>query len=231
MRSGLEFTAYHRAGLLNEIRHRMNRAGVVGFPAYQAYLAANPEEYRRLCQLICVHRTEFFRDPDDWAYLAAEVVPRILTRKAADEPVRAWSAGCATGEEAYTLAIVLAEAMGLDAFAQRVQVFATDVNQQALAAARTGRYRAERMAGVPPDLRERYFRPNGLDWEVRRDLRACIVFGQLDLLGDPPLSQLDLIACRNTLIYFSPEAQTPILAGLYLVESRKGSLCNWVRFP
>ncbi|WP_437963123.1 protein-glutamate O-methyltransferase CheR [Sorangium sp. So ce260] len=223
-RDGLDLAAYGRASLLRRILYRMRLLGIAGCPEYRAYLAADPAEHQRLRDAVPVHRTEFYRDREVWAYLADEVVPGILAAKGAGEPVRAWSAGCASGEEAYTLAVVLAEAMGLEAFRERVTVFATDVSDRAIAEGRAGRYAARRMAGVPPALREGYFSPAGDAWTVRPELRERVVFSRHDLLRDPPFSRLDLIFCRNTLIYFTPAAQVSVLAALYLGLREGGAL-------
>ncbi|WP_437805140.1 CheR family methyltransferase [Sorangium sp. So ce1078] len=223
-RDELEFAAYGRAGLLRRIRDRMDSLGIAGYPEYRARLATDPEEPWRLCEAVPVHRTEFYRDPEVWAYLAAEVVPGILGGKSADEPVRVWSAGCASGEEAYTVAVVLAEVMGLDAFRARVTVFATDVSARAVTTGRAGRYTARRTEGVPLELREKYFSPDGDAWVVRPELRSRVVFCRHDLLRDPPFSRLDLILCRNTLIYFTPAAQVSVLAALYLSLRESGVL-------
>src|SRR5262249_16729245 len=128
---------------------------VADFDTYRALLEADPEEHARLVAAVPVHRTEFFRDPESWEYLSAEVVPRILARKGAEGQVRAWSAGCSTGEEAYTLAMVLAEAAGPAALAGgRLKVFATDVSEGAIARARAGRYRADWLWDIAPALQE-----------------------------------------------------------------------------
>jgi two-component system, chemotaxis family, CheB/CheR fusion protein len=213
-RGGLEFDGYHRDSLLRRVRDRMRRAGILSFPDYRTFLEEDADEHGRLCEGIPVPCTEFFRDPDDWAYLAAQVLPGLLAAKADGEPIRMWSAGCATGEEAYTLVVLLAEALGPYRIRDRVTIFATDVSDRCLGRARTGRYPGYRMGGVPADLRDRYFWSDGGDWVVRPDLRACLLFGRHDLLRDPPYSGLDLIACRNTLIYFTLRAQSRELARL-----------------
>lgn len=224
-RGGLAFDAYSRASLLRRIRARMDRIGVGGFDDYRARLAADPAEHGHLVAAVPVHRTQFFRDPACWRYLAAEVLPTVLARRRPDAHLRAWSAGCATGEEAYTLAMLLAEAAGPDALAAgRVTVFATDVSERVVERGRTGRYRAEWLAGVPADYRDRYFRADGDHLVVRPALRRAVVFARHDLLRDPPLGRLDLVVCRNTLIYFTPAAQTGVLAGLYLALAPDGVL-------
>ncbi|XXX71713.1 protein-glutamate O-methyltransferase CheR [Sorangium sp. So ce134] len=223
-RDGLELAAYGRASLLRRIRRRMRLLGIAGYPEYRAHLAADAEEHPRLCEAVQVQWTEFYRDPEVWAYLADQVVPSILAEKAAGAPVRVWSAGCASGEEAYTLAIVLAEAMGWAAFRERATVFATDVNDRAIAAGRAGRYSATRTEGMPPEVREKYFSPEGDGWVVRPELRECMMFSRHDLLRDPPFGRLDLILCRNTMIYFTTAAQVSVLAALYLALRDGGVL-------
>jgi two-component system CheB/CheR fusion protein len=217
---GLDFASYRPASLVRRILRRMAQLGLTEFAAYRAHLAAHPEEHRQLDREVPVHRTEFFRDPESWAYLAARVVPGLAE---SGRPLRAWSAGCATGEEAYTLAIVLAEAAGA-ADADRVRVYATDVSAAAVAAARTGRYTADDVRPIPPDLLARYLRPQGAGYVVSPELRRCVVFARHDLLTDPPLGRLRLVACRNTLMYFTPAAQVRTLARLYVALSPGGYL-------
>jgi two-component system CheB/CheR fusion protein len=222
---GMDFASYRQASLLRRIKYRMNRVGIVGFLAYRNVLEADPNERLRLCETVPVLRTEFFRDPDQWMYVANEVVPSLAVARRSDAPIRAWSAGCATGEEAYTLAIVLAEAIGPRALARgHVRVFATDLSESAIFMARAGRYPANRTTGIPHELRNRYFRPDGDTWVVRSELRASLVFARHDLLRDPPLPHQDLIVCRNTLIYFTCDAQLRALARLYLGLGEGGRL-------
>jgi hypothetical protein len=135
----------------------------------------------------------------------------VISGKASSEPIRAWSAGCATGEEAYTLAIVLAEALGADAFQRRVQIYATDVDEDALVQARAGTYSEQALEAVPADLRERYFERRTGSASFRGDARRPLVFGRHDLLRDAPISHLDLLVCRNTLMYFDAGAQAALL--------------------
>jgi two-component system CheB/CheR fusion protein len=219
---GLDFASYKLTSLLRRVRGRMTELGVAGFDAYRAYLSANPDEHRRLVRAVPVHRTEFFRDADCWAHLAAEVIPRLVE---SGRPIRAWSAGCATGEEAYTLAMLLAEAAGRPAVtADRVRVYATDVSEAAVAHGRAGWYPADAVLPIAPDLAARYFRPHGDGYVVCPELRRCVVFARHDLLTDPPLGRLDLVACRNTLMYFTPDAQVRALARLYFALAQGGYL-------
>jgi two-component system CheB/CheR fusion protein len=223
--NGMQFASYRQASLLRRIKYRMSRAGIVGFLAYRHVLEADRTEQLRLSETAPVLRTEFLRDPGEWAYLADEVVPGLVAARQADQRIRAWSAGCATGEEAYILAILLAEATGPHALARgQIRVFATDLSESAISTARAGRYPAHRMAIFPEAWRSRYFRPDGDTLVVSSELRASLVFARHDLLRHPPLPHQDLIVCRNTLIYFKRNAQIRSLARLYLGLKADGRL-------
>jgi two-component system CheB/CheR fusion protein len=138
-------------------------------------------------------------------------VPRIISGKDSSEPIRVWSAGCASGEEAYTLAMILGQALGVDAFRNRVKVYATDIDDEALVQARAATYPAKALEAVPEDLRAQYFESTSRGFTFRSDLRRSLIFGRHDLLKDAPISRLDLLVCRNTLMYFNSDAQTAIL--------------------
>src|SRR3954463_1186044 len=137
---GFDFTGYKRTTLERRLRKRMQAVGVDSYERYLDLLEAEPEEFTRLFDTLLINVTRFFRDDAPWQFLAEELVPLLLKRRPADSPIRIWSAGCASGEEAYTLAMVLAEALGVDAFRERVKIYATDADEQALAAARTATY-------------------------------------------------------------------------------------------
>src|SRR5262249_28333444 len=145
-------------------------------------------------------------------YLGADVLPPLLAAKETNSPIRVWSAGCASGEEAYSLAILLAELVGVDDFRNRVKVYATDIDEEQLAEARQAAYSDEALAGLPQDLRERYFETNGNKYAFRKDLRRSVIFGRNDLVQDAPISRIDLLVCRNTLMYFNAETQSRILS-------------------
>jgi len=168
--------------------------------------------------------TAFFRDGVPWDALASTIVPRILESKGPEEPIRVWSAGCASGEEAYTLAIVLAEALGPEAFRSRVKIYATDVDEQALTFARHAAYDAKQLEGVPPELVEKYFERHDSRYTFRKDLRRLVIFGRNDLVQDAPISRIDLLVCRNTLMYFNAATQAKILARFHFALSDAGCL-------
>lgn len=223
-RGGFDFTGYKRPSLLRRVRKRMLAVGIDGFPAYGDYLEGHPEEVRQLLHTVLINVTGFFRDPGAWAVLRQEYLPELLSAKRADEPIRVWSAGCASGEEAYSLAIAIAEAIGVEALRGRVKVFATDLDEHALAQARRGAYAEADLSNLGPALRERYSDRVGEKLVVRGELRRLLVFGRHDLINDAPISRLDLLSCRNALMYFDREVQSRILARFHFALRDGGYL-------
>jgi two-component system, chemotaxis family, CheB/CheR fusion protein len=209
---GFDFTGYKRSTLERRIRRRMAEVELDSLPDYQDFLEVTPDEFTELFNTILINVTGFFRDAKAWDYLRNEIVPRLLAGKADDAPLRVWSAACSSGEEAYTAAMVLAEQLGEDAFRKRVKIYATDIDDDALAQARQALFSKQAIKGVPADLVEKYFRRNGLGYAFRPDLRGSVVFGRNDLVRDAPISRIDLLVSRNALMYFTREAQARILA-------------------
>jgi two-component system CheB/CheR fusion protein len=181
------------------------------FAEYLDYLEVHPDEFGQLFNTVLINVTSFFRDGSAWEYIASSVVPRLIDGASRGAPVRVWSAGCATGEEAYTLAMVFAEALGVEAFAERVKIYATDVDEEALAKARAASYDEHEVAEVPPPLLEKYFDVVSNQYVFQKELRRQIIFGRHDLIQDAPISRVDLLVCRNTLMYFNAETQAKIL--------------------
>src|SRR5215208_7022835 len=208
---GFDFTGYKRASLTRRVRKRMQTAKVDTYAEYVEVLQRDPTEFDRLFNTVLINVTTFFRDGVPWQFLSEEIVPRILERKGPDEQIRVWSAGCATGQEAYTLAIVLAESIGVDQFLKRVKIYATDLDDDALSYARHGSYTAKEIEPVPELLRERYFERQNGSYSFRKALRRCVIFGRNDLIDDAPISRIDLLVCRNTLMYFDSRTQEKIL--------------------
>jgi two-component system, chemotaxis family, CheB/CheR fusion protein len=221
---GFDFAGYKQANLERRFGRRMEALGCDGYGNYLDYLEVHPEEYERLFDTLLINVTEFFRDPPAWEHLRADVLPGLLATKGDRDPVRIWSAGCATGEEAYTLAMVLAEALGEEAFRERAKIYATDVDELALAEARHAIYTHERAEKVPAELRERYFEPIDGRMAFRKDLRRSVIFGRNNLVSDAPISRLDLVVCRNTLMYFNAEAQERILRRFHFALRENGAL-------
>ena len=220
----VDFTAYRRSTLLRRLARRMQQAQVGSFAEYQDYLEVHPEEFAQLFDTILINVTSFFRDPEAWDVLGREIVPAILAAKRDGEPIRVWSAGCASGEEVYTLAMVWAERLGAEGFRQRVKIYATDIDEGALLKARQATYEAKQMEAVPEALRTRYFERQGTSYAFRVDMRRSIVFGRHDLVNDAPISRLDLLVCRNTLIYFNAEIQRRILGRFHFALTSHGFL-------
>jgi two-component system CheB/CheR fusion protein len=212
---GFDFTGYKRSTLMRRVLKRMGDVGLSDFAEYLDYLQVHPDEFAQLFNTILINVTSFLRDPDAWTFLAGEVLPRILDAKVAGESIRCWCAGAASGEEAYSLAILLVEALGVEQFRQRVKIYATDVDEEALAQARLGGYPARDLEAMPPEHVERYFELVGARYVFRPELRRSLIFGRHDLVQDAPISRLDFLVCRNTLMYFTAETQAGVLARLH----------------
>ncbi len=210
---GFDFTGYKRSSLVRRVLKRRYALSLSSFGDYLDYLQVHPDEFEYLFNTILINVTSFFRDKPAWDYLRSEMLPRIMLNKDPNESFRIWSAGCASGEEAYTLAIILAEYLGMEAFHQRVKIYATDMDNEALVQARQATYSPDDIKAVPEEYRNKYFtHANNGDYTFNSDLRRAVIFGQHDLVQDVPISRLDLLVCRNTLMYFNAETQGRILA-------------------
>ena len=221
---GFDFTGYKRSSLIRRVSTRMKAVEVERFRDYLDFLQVDPEEFTALFDTILINVTSFFRDPAAWEVLQADVLPQLLEHKPAPEPIRVWSAGCASGEEAYTLAMVLAEILGVEAMRERVKIYGTDIDEPALTAARHATYSTKAVAGIPEDLLERYFERAGTNFVFRKDLRRTVIFGRHDLVHAAPISHIDLLACRNTIMYLNSETQARVLARLHFALEEHGIL-------
>ena len=221
---GFDFTGYKRTSLMRRVRHRMDQAGYTSFEDYLDVLQASSDEFASLFNSILINVTSFFRDQDAWEFLSTEVIPRVLAERGPADPIRVWSAGCASGQEAYTLAMLLAEALGPEAFRQRVKIYATDVDEDALAEARGAAYDAKAVESVPSDLLPRYFEKVNGRYTFHKDLRRGVIFGRNDLVKDAPISRVDLLVCRNTLMYLNAETQRNVLGRLNFALAPQGAL-------
>src|SRR5213082_291434 len=225
--NGFDFTGYRRPTLARRICRRMDLLGIQDFPTYRAYLMAHSEEFVPLLKTVLINVTSFFRDAPAWNFLAHRIVPRILDAKKDNEPIRVWSAGCASGEEVYTITMILAEVMGDETLHNRVTIFGTDVDDVALIQARRASYTAQQLLAVPVDLRRKYFETGDGRYgfsRFRSDARPLIVFGHHDVIHDPPYAHLDLIVCRNTLMYFNTQTQKQVLARFHFALNDDGYL-------
>jgi two-component system CheB/CheR fusion protein len=215
-RRGFDFRGYKRGSLSRRIHKRMQAVGVEEYQSYMEILEANPSEFSELFNAILINVTDLLRDREAWETLAGSVIPSITDNKTPDAPLRVWSAGCASGEEAYSLAVLLADAIGEERFRRSVKIYATDADSDALVIARHGRYREQKLIeAFGEDRTDRYFERDEGFGTFRGDLRRALIFGRHDLVQDPPISRIDLVTCRNTLMYFNPEVQLNVLRALH----------------
>ncbi|MBI4310999.1 MAG: PAS domain S-box protein [Chloroflexi bacterium] len=221
---GFDFTAYKRSTLERRIRRRLQTVSISSFEDYQDYLEVHPEEFTDLFNTIMINVTAFFRDPEAWDFLIKQALPPILEAKSGADLIRVWSAGCASGEEAYTIAIILAELLGVERFRQCVKIYATDVDEDALSQARQATYAAPDVKPLRQEYLERYFERTGSRYSFRPDMRRSVIFGRHDLIKDAPISRLDLLVCRNTLIYLNAETQSRILERFHYALGARGVL-------
>src|SRR6266496_2838341 len=212
---GFDFTGYRRSGLSRRINRRIHTVGVAGYAQYQDYLQVDPDEFGELFNTILINVTSFFRDESPWEHLRTEVLPALAAAKHEHEPIRVWSAGCASGQEAYSLLMTMAEAIGLEDTRNRVKVYATDVDEEALEEARQAHYTAREVESVPPEVLARYFDADRDQYVFNQDLRRSVIFGRHDLTKDAPISRIDVLACRNTLMYLNAETQAHVLDRLH----------------
>jgi two-component system CheB/CheR fusion protein len=209
---GEDFALYRTGTLLRRVERRMALTATDDFPGYVARLRSDTAEADALAKDLLINVTSFFRDNAAFTFLAEHVLPPLVARQGTDQPIRVWVAGCATGEEAYSLAILLLEQVASAGKRTRVQIFATDIDADALAIARAGVYPESIEANVSAERLRRFFTKAGHQYTVGEGLRKTIVFARHNLLSDPPLSRFDLISCRNLLIYLRPEAQKRVIA-------------------
>jgi two-component system CheB/CheR fusion protein len=203
----------------------MQEVGIESFSDYQDYLEVHPDEFTSLFNTILINVTSFFRDDGSWDFLAAEVLPKIVESKRQGDAIRVWCAGCASGQEAYTLAIVVADVLGVPELLKNVKIYATDVDEEALAQARSGVYAAKELEPVQEERREKYFEARENDQiALKPEIRRTVIFGRHDLVSDAPISRVDIISCRNTLMYFNAEAQSKIYRNFHFALQPQGYL-------
>jgi two-component system CheB/CheR fusion protein len=221
---GFDFTGYKRSTIERRVLKRMKDVGIERYEDYLDYLQVHGEEFAELFNALLINVTGFFRDLLTWEYMAEEVAPQLVDARPPNSPIRVWCAGCASGEEAYTIAMVLARVLGEDAFCERVKIYATDIDEQALDTARHAAYLPRQIEDIPADALERFFERTDQRYVFRNDLRRCVIFGRNDLVQDAPISHIDLLVCRNTLMYFTVETQAQILRRFHFALDDDGVL-------
>ncbi|HKW76032.1 MAG TPA: CheR family methyltransferase [Terriglobales bacterium] len=208
---GLDLRGYKHTSLERRVRRRMQQLGVESFTNYLEYVRNTPGEPGDLLNTVLINVTRFFRDPHAWDALARDVLPVLFRNKLPGTSFRVWCAGCATGEEAYSVAILLFELLGSRIREFEIKIYATDNDEHALSVARRAEYRPEALRGVRPEIKARYFTGEKI-LRVVREVRRLVIFGRSNILSDAPISHVDLLVCRNLLIYFDPPAQAYIMA-------------------
>ena len=221
---GFDFTAYKRPASCAASSSACREWRLTTLPTTRDYLQVHPEEFAYLFDTILINVTKFFRDEESWEYLKAEVLPRIIENKNPTDQIRVWCAGVASGEEAYSVAMLLSEHLGQKQFSERVKIYATDIDEDALTQARMGSYNAKQIEAVPADLINKYFEQSDSRFIFRKDLRRAVIFGRHDLVQDAPISRVDLLTCRNTLMYFNADAQSKILIHFHFALNDNGIL-------
>ena len=209
--TGHDFTNYKRPTLLRRLDRRLQVHGLSEMGPYVDLLRSRPEEVQALLRDLLITVTNFFRDKEAFRYLEKEIIPQLFRDKTAKDRVRVWSCGTGTGEEAYSLAMLLIEQRTILKSAAKIQVFASDINEIAVRAARAGIYSQGIELDVSPSRLKRFFIEKDGNYHVSKELREAVLFAPHNLLSDPPFSQLDLIACRNLLIYLNRDTQQKVM--------------------
>ena len=210
--TNIDFRNYKVSTILRRISRRMAVAHVASLRDYSDYMRAHPEEITELVKAFLIKVTGFFRDPEGFDFLKQAVLPELIERARDNGRIlRVWSAGCATGEEAYSMALLIADALGPSLPEWSIKIFATDLAADAIAFARRGLYPETVLSDLPSDYRERYFERLDHGYRVSKMLRETVIFGQQDISRGVPFPRIDLVVCRNLLIYLTPELQETVL--------------------
>ncbi|HZS39366.1 MAG TPA: chemotaxis protein CheB, partial [Polyangia bacterium] len=221
---GIDFAHYKPSTVTRRIERRLALTAQRDLAAYARHLAASPDELNALYRDLLIGVTRFFRDVEAFERLQSEIVPQLLQRVAQDEEIRIWIAACATGEEAYSIAMLLHEQLEAAHRPLNLRIFATDVHRLSLDVASAGLYDEDALTDVTQARRDRYFVKDGDRWRVCKELRQLVVFARHNLISDAPFTRLDLITCRNLLIYFQPIVQKKVLSLLHFGLKAGGAL-------
>ena len=213
--TGHDFSSYKRPTVLRRIARRMSLHAVADLQEYAALLPQHPEEARALLKDLLISVTNFFRDTDAFETLREKIVPQLFEGKGEHDQVRVWVPGCATGEEAYSIAMLLAEFAGTRANPPAILIFASDIDEAAIAVAREGVYTLNDAADLSPERLRRFFFPEKQGYRVRKEIREMMLFAHHNIIRDPPFSHLDLVSCRNLLIYLNRAAQQRVMQVLH----------------
>lgn len=222
---GFDFREYRKTTLTRRMGRRLRATGAVSYEQYAGILGRNPDEYTRLFNDLTINVTSFFRDDPAFTALEEVVLPELLNGRGKQKrDIRVWSAGCATGEEPYSVAILLLEYLRSEAKGWEIRVLGTDVDPRAIDKARSGLFAKADVEGLRPKLLKRYFSGEREEFSVKRGLKRLVTFEEHSLLAEPPCTGQHLVLCRNVLIYFSSTLQVRVLKHLYEGIRQKGFL-------
>ena len=221
---GFDLRGYKKNTLLRRIARRAALSQMRSASEYIELLRTKPTEVRDLFRDLMINVTNFFRDPEAFDILAKEAIPAIVHAKAPGEAIRAWVPACASGEEAYSIAILILDHLERVGKNHPIQIFATDIDQEALQIARAGKFPESIASELSAEHLQRYFNRTSLGYEVKKELRECIIFAMQNLIGDPPFSRLDLVSCRNLFIYLEPALQKRALGLFHFGLNEQGFL-------
>jgi two-component system CheB/CheR fusion protein len=224
VRRGVDFTYYKQSTLKRRIIRRMALNKIEKPSNYLSFLRENKSEQDALYNDMLISVTNFFRDTQSFDVLCNTIFPRLISKKTINEAFRIWIAGCATGEEAYSMAICLQEQLGDKAAAMKIQIFATDISETAIAKARTGIYRSNELAGISKSRLQQFFTKQDGTYQVSKAIRDMCVFAHHNLLKDPPFSKIDMVSCRNVMIYLEPVLQKKALSTFHYALNEDGYL-------
>lgn len=224
LRSSVDFTNYKESTIKRRIVRRMALNKIEKPKEYLHFLRENKDEQDALYNDLLISVTSFFRDSKSFDLLCSTIFPSLLDQRSENEPFRIWIAGCATGQEAYSMAICIHEYLGAKASIRKIQIFASDVSDVAISRARSGIYKKAELDGVSPARLHKYFTKLDGSYQVNKNIREMCVFAHHNLLKDPPFSKIDLLSCRNVLIYFEPVLQQRVLSIFHYALNEKGYL-------
>ncbi|HET8859545.1 CheR family methyltransferase [Marivirga sp.] len=220
----LDFTNYKRPTIIRRIAIRMTHTNIESIDEYIEYMKKNTAELEILANEFLISVTKFFRDNDAYQTLQEKVIPEIIKGKKTGGTLKIWVVGCATGEEAYSIAILISEHLEKVGKELEVKIFASDIDKNALALASKGVYNSSIKTDISDELLEKYFSKQNNQYKISEDIRKMIVFADHDIVKQPPFGKIDLISCRNLLIYFNPILQKRILSSLHFCLNSKGYL-------
>lgn len=223
---GFNIWDYNLAYIQNKISKRMFALNIADLSEYAHYIQSNPNEHKVLYNTILDRESIFFRDPDAWNFIKDSVLPSILLNAESnvDKTIRVWSIGCSSGEEPFSLAIMFAEVLKDEISKYKIKLYATDIDEASLIVARNGTYIPDQVSEIPDNIKEKYFIRHGNFYIISPEIRRLIIFGKHNIISDPPITNIDLILCRNVLIYLDPKLKPRIIQKLRYALNDKGYL-------